>query len=367
VKKLIDKLARPTEENHADYFRRGVAGGDGEEGQMIALQHHQIRRWRPAPATKATRKSTTKKPARAKQQRKKRLPPKNNRLAPRALAARRRSATHCVFFRPLTATYSGDDAMSLVAGRTVTPSAEDVPDTDDGGEKVTAGEFWPEIALSDAMEMRINGAVTTSRLKQAVIEAVGHTLDQLETGRSNSLPSLATCRQWKLTAEREGSSLPRAVFSIARALIGTFRDVDTTGDAGEARRCAGKQAMICGVMRAGLSDIRGKCAILRRHSDESAGIAGRYRGFAVPASLRHHQGVTRSKCCEQSAGRSDLLEAGQVVELPEISARRQRRPCSYGVNKRIWNGRDVPWSTLLTSVGVMTQKDWLAAIAAVTG
>jgi hypothetical protein len=28
--------------------------------------------------------------------------------------------------------------MSLVAGRTVTPS-EDVPDTDDGGEKVTAG------------------------------------------------------------------------------------------------------------------------------------------------------------------------------------------------------------------------------------
>jgi hypothetical protein len=60
--------------------------------------------------------------------------------------------------------------MSLVAGRTVT-SSEDVPDTDDGGEKVTAGTFWPEIALSDVrMEMRINGAVTTSRLKQAVIE-----------------------------------------------------------------------------------------------------------------------------------------------------------------------------------------------------
>ena len=52
--------------------------------------------------------------------------------------------------------------MSLVAGRTVTPSAEDVPDTDDGGEKVTAGSFWPEIALRDVrMEMRINGAVTT--------------------------------------------------------------------------------------------------------------------------------------------------------------------------------------------------------------
>ena len=86
--------------------------------------------------------------------------------------------------------------MSLVAGRTVTPSAEDVPDTDDGGEKVTAGSFWPEIALSDVrMEMRINGAVTTSRLKQ--------------------------------------------VFSIARAhILGTNRDVDTTGDAGEKRAAA---------------------------------------------------------------------------------------------------------------------------------
>ena len=70
--------------------------------------------------------------------------------------------------------------MSLVAGRTVIPSSEDVPYTDDGGEKVTAGTFWPEIALSDVrMEMRINGAVTTSRLKQAVIEGVSHTLDQL--------------------------------------------------------------------------------------------------------------------------------------------------------------------------------------------
>ncbi|SUI72946.1 Uncharacterised protein [Serratia marcescens] len=33
--------------------------------------------------------------------------------------------------------------MSLVAGRTVTPAADDVPDTDDGGETITAGPFWP--------------------------------------------------------------------------------------------------------------------------------------------------------------------------------------------------------------------------------
>ena len=103
--------------------------------------------------------------------------------------------------------------MSLVAGRTVIPSSEDVPDTDDGGEKVTAGTFWPEIALSDVrMEMRINGAVTTSRLKQAVIEGVSHTLDH---------------------------RFRRAVFSIARAhILGTNRDVDTTGDAGEKRAVA---------------------------------------------------------------------------------------------------------------------------------
>ncbi len=76
--------------------------------------------------------------------------------------------------------------MSLVAGRTVTPSAEDVPDTDDGGEKVTAGSFWPEIALSDVrMEMRINGAVTTSRLKQAVIEGLS---TSSPTGRPCSWP-----------------------------------------------------------------------------------------------------------------------------------------------------------------------------------
>ena len=69
--------------------------------------------------------------------------------------------------------------MSLVAGRTVTPLRR-MCRTRRRWRKVTAGSFWPEIALSDVrMEMRINGAVTTSRLKQAVIEGVSHTLDQL--------------------------------------------------------------------------------------------------------------------------------------------------------------------------------------------
>jgi hypothetical protein len=81
-----------------------------------------------------------------------------------------------------------------------------VPDTDDGGEKVTAGTFWPEIALSDVrMEMRINGAVTTSRLKQAVIEGVSHTLDQLADWQAASwqrvTPDWLTCRRSRLTTK----------------------------------------------------------------------------------------------------------------------------------------------------------------------
>ncbi|EMN5578395.1 head completion/stabilization protein [Klebsiella pneumoniae] len=135
--------------------------------------------------------------------------------------------------------------MSLVAGRTVTPSSEDVPDTDDGGEKVTAGSFWPEIALSDVrMEMRINGAVTTSRLKQAVIEGVSHTLDQLADWQAVQLAAGYIRLADVPAVEVNGESVKvhryrRAVFSIARAhILGTNRDVDTTGDAGEKRAAA---------------------------------------------------------------------------------------------------------------------------------
>ena len=34
---------------------------------------------------------------------------------------------------------------------------------------------------------------------------------------------------------------------------------------------------------------------------------------------------------------------------------------------RIWNGVTYSWSTLLTSVGVMTQKDWVTAIGILIG
>jgi phage tail protein X len=86
---------------------------------------------------------------------------------------------------------------------------------------------------------------------------------------------------------------------------------------------------------------------------------------------RHYgttQGVTEIVLAANKALAGQIfLDAGQVVELPEISTRRHRRPCSYGLINRIWNGVTYSWSTLLTSVGVMTQKDWLAAIGVLIG
>ena len=127
--------------------------------------------------------------------------------------------------------------MSLVAPRTVTSSAEDVPDVDDGGEKVTAGEFWPEIVLSNVRkEMRITGAVTTSRLKQVVIEAVAHTADQLKQWQAEQIgagyASLAAVPAMVINDESV------KVYRWRRAVYSISRDVDTTGDAGEKRAAA---------------------------------------------------------------------------------------------------------------------------------
>ncbi|QQA76206.1 head completion/stabilization protein [Pectobacterium parmentieri] len=130
--------------------------------------------------------------------------------------------------------------MSLVAGRPITASADDVPAVDDGGESVKAGSFWPEILLRDVrMEVRINGAVTTTRLKHVVIEAVAHITDQLATWQASRVSDGYTSLDLVPASLINGDSVKvyryrRAVFSIARALlIENYRDVDTTGDAGE--------------------------------------------------------------------------------------------------------------------------------------
>lgn len=156
--------------------------------------------------------------------------------------------------------------MSLVAGRTVTPAADDVPDTNDNGEKVTAGAFWPEITLSAVrMEMRINGAVTTTRLKHAVIEGVAHVIDQLTRWQADQLKAGYASLAAVPSGEINGESVKvfryrRAVYSLARAyLIENYRDVDTTGDAGE-KHAAGLTLQAADLWRDArwaIADIRG--------------------------------------------------------------------------------------------------------------
>ncbi|EPN1928652.1 head completion/stabilization protein [Cronobacter dublinensis] len=156
--------------------------------------------------------------------------------------------------------------MSFVAGRAVTPSAEDVPDVNDAGEKVTAGSFWPEIALSDVrLEMRINGAVTTTRLKHVVTEAVIHVSEQLASWQAEQMAAGYASLVAVPAMQVDGQSVKihryrRAVFSCARALLlETFRDVDTTGDAGEKRAVAlSTQAQdLWRDVRWAIADIRG--------------------------------------------------------------------------------------------------------------
>ncbi|MBA5197926.1 head completion/stabilization protein [Pectobacterium aroidearum] len=156
--------------------------------------------------------------------------------------------------------------MSFVAGRSVTAATDDVPDIDDNGEKVSAAAFWPEISLSDVrMEMRINGAVTTTRLKHVVIEAVAHITDQLAEWQASRVSDGYTSLDLVPASLINGSSVKvyryrRAVFSIARALlIENYRDVDTTGDAGEKHASALtlQAADLWRDARWAMSDIRG--------------------------------------------------------------------------------------------------------------
>jgi hypothetical protein len=198
VKKLIDKLASQLKTAAATISEGESAGGDGEEGQSdspAATPVPAVAARKPAP--KATRKSTTKKPAARKTTTKKRLPPKNNRLAPRALAAR---AEICNALRFLFSVRSPPPFRRLrdepCSRSHCYPLCGGCAGRGRRWRESHRREFWPEIALSDVRkEMRITGAVTTSRLKQAVIEAVSHTADQLElAGRTAGagFASLAT-------------------------------------------------------------------------------------------------------------------------------------------------------------------------------
>ncbi len=131
--------------------------------------------------------------------------------------------------------------MGLVARRAVTPGVDDIADVDDRGETITAGTFWPVIELERVRrEMRINGNVTTTRLKHAATEAVVHVTRELsDWRRAQEVAGHLTMAD--VPADEIGDesvnlfSFRHAVNSITRALlIENYRDVDSTGD-GEKR------------------------------------------------------------------------------------------------------------------------------------
>ena len=128
------------------------------------------------------------------------------------------------------------EAMSLVASKDINPLEGDAPDINDGGAKITSGDFWPEVKLADIRrEMRLNGLVTTDRLMHMGTEAVITVNRQLTAWmaeqKDQGYSSLA-----EVPSEDINSSTVlmfryrRAVFCIAKALLTEgYRDFDTTG------------------------------------------------------------------------------------------------------------------------------------------
>ncbi|MBK4727192.1 head completion/stabilization protein [Pantoea agglomerans] len=126
--------------------------------------------------------------------------------------------------------------MSLVASKEINPLEGDAPDINDGGASVTSGAFWPEIRLADVRrDMRLNGLVTTDRLKHSTTESVLNINRQLADWRMgqqtegyaslDSVPSEAINDTTELVFRYR-----RAVYCAAKALLTEgYRDVDTTG------------------------------------------------------------------------------------------------------------------------------------------
>jgi hypothetical protein len=111
--------------------------------------------------------------------------------------------------------------------------------------------------------MRITGTVTTSRLKQVVIEAVGHTADQLETGGSNSIAgfaSLDTVPAMEINGRaRRFTAGAVRLQHRPRPADRNIPGCDTTGDAGKRAAALASQANDhWRDARWAISDIRGE-------------------------------------------------------------------------------------------------------------
>lgn len=121
----------------------------------------------------------------------------------------------------------------LVAKKTIATTDETI-DINDQGEMVKSIPFYPEIKLSDLRwAMRINGTVTTARLKHAATNSVIYVNNLLSHWQSQQVfDALEKIPSPPVNNETNHTFLYRhAVYSYTKAyLIENYRDIDTTRD-----------------------------------------------------------------------------------------------------------------------------------------
>ncbi|MCA7001652.1 head completion/stabilization protein [Dickeya solani] len=108
-------------------------------------------------------------------------------------------------------------------------------DVNDNGATVSSSSFWPVISLAALRKaMRLDGAVTTDKLMDKTVEAVGSVNDQLRDWRAEQERTGAVVLGDVEADEINGESVlvwryRRAVYSTAKALLTEgYRDIDTT-------------------------------------------------------------------------------------------------------------------------------------------
>jgi len=121
----------------------------------------------------------------------------------------------------------------LIAKKTIAPT-DDTVDINDQGEVVKTIAFYPKIKLSSLRwAMRINGTVTTARLKHATTNSVIYVNDLLNRWqREQTVDALEKIPSPPVNDETKHTFLYRhAVYSYTKAyLIEHYRDIDTTRD-----------------------------------------------------------------------------------------------------------------------------------------
>ncbi|MDQ8022176.1 MAG: head completion/stabilization protein [Moraxellaceae bacterium] len=122
--------------------------------------------------------------------------------------------------------------MSFVATSSTTTEEPD---------KITAGEFWPEVDVADArVRIRLDGTVTDERLRDALVDAIATVCEELDVWRASQIALGHESLQDVPAAEIDGENVKvarwhRAVLAFAKAnLTERYADFDATA-AGDKR------------------------------------------------------------------------------------------------------------------------------------